>query len=62
MLVEKLRKIIDDHVGVIEIADILDIDTVTEILPRVNSAGTEPSQADFAMSKIAVEDSYAGIC
>ena len=57
---EKLRKIINNHVGVIELAEDLDIETVTEIFIRVNSAGAELSQADFAMSKIAVNESYGG--
>lgn len=35
----------------------LDIETVTEIFIRVNSAGATLSQADFAMSKIAANDS-----
>jgi hypothetical protein len=38
-------------VGVIELAEDLDIETVTEIFIRVNSAGATLSQADFAMSK-----------
>src|SRR5213593_417050 len=59
-VLEKLRKIINNHVGVIELADDLDIETVTEIFIRVNSAGVELSQADFAMSKIAVNESYGG--
>ena len=59
-ILEKLRKISNNHVGVIELADDLDIDTVTEIFIRVNSAGTELSQADFAMSKIAVNETYGG--
>jgi len=59
-VLEKLRKIINNHVGVIELAEDLDIETVTEIFIRVNSAGTELSQADFAMSKIAVNESYGG--
>lgn len=59
-VLEKLRKIINNHVGVIELADDLDIGTVTEIFIRVNSAGTELSQADFAMSKIAVNEAYGG--
>ncbi len=59
-VLEKLRKIINNHVGVIDLADDLDIETVTEIFIRVNSAGTELSQADFAMSKIAVNESYGG--
>jgi len=57
---EKLRMIINNLVGVIELADDLDIDTVTEIFIRVNSAGSELSQADFAMSKIAVNETYGG--
>lgn len=59
-VLERLRKIINNHVAVIELADDLDIETVTEIFIRVNSAGTELSQADFAMSKIAVNDAYGG--
>ncbi|MCW5955982.1 MAG: DUF262 domain-containing protein [Pyrinomonadaceae bacterium] len=58
--VEKLRKIVSNHVGIIELADDLDIETVTEIFIRVNSAGAELSQADFAMSKIAVNENYGG--
>lgn len=58
--IEKLRKIINNYVGVIELADDLDIETVTEIFIRVNSAGAELSQADFAMSKIAVNETYGG--
>ena len=59
-VLEKLKKIVNNHVGVIELADDLDIETVTEIFIRVNSAGTELSQADFAMSKIAVNETYGG--
>jgi hypothetical protein len=59
-VLEKLRKIINNHIGVIELADDLDIETVTEIFIRVNSAGIELSQADFAMSKIAVSETYGG--
>jgi len=59
-VLEKLRNIINNHVGLIELADDLDIETVTEIFIRVNSAGTELSQADFAMSKIAVNENYGG--
>lgn len=58
--IEKLRKILNNHVGVIELNDDLDIETVTEIFIRVNSAGVELSQADFAMSKIAVNEKYGG--
>src|ERR1019366_7557891 len=38
----------------------LDIETVTEIFIRVNSAGAELSQADFAMSKIASNETHGG--
>ncbi|BCX13320.1 MAG: hypothetical protein KatS3mg067_2258 [Thermosynechococcus sp.] len=58
--VEKLRKIVSNHVGVIELAEDLDIETVTEIFIRVNSAGVALSQADFAMSKIAVNEKFGG--
>src|SRR3984893_17670586 len=57
---EKLRKIVNNHVGVIDLAEDLDIETVAEIFIRVNSAGSELSQADFAMSKIAANESYEG--
>lgn len=58
--VERLRKFINNHVGVIELAEDLDIETVTEIFIRVNSAGVTLSQADFAMSKIAANSTYGG--
>ena len=57
---EKLRRIINNHVGIIELAEDLDIETVTEIFIHVNSAGAQLSQADFAMSKIAANDTYGG--
>lgn len=57
---ERLRKIINNHVGIIDLAEDLDIETVTEIFIRVNSAGKSLSQADFAMSKIAANESYGG--
>ena len=57
---ERLRKIINNHFGVIELAEDLDIETVTEIFIRVNSAGATLSQADFAMSKIAANSTYGG--
>ncbi|WP_202601292.1 hypothetical protein, partial [Salmonella sp. zj-f50] len=44
-VLEKLRQIINNHVGIIELAEDLDIETVTEIFIRVNSAGKERSQA-----------------
>jgi len=59
-ILERVSKIISNHVGLIELAEDLDIETVTEIFIRVNSAGTELSQADFAMSKISVNETYGG--
>ena len=57
---ERLRKIVNNHVGVIELSDDLDIETVAEIFIRVNSAGSPLNQADFAMSKISVNETYGG--
>jgi hypothetical protein len=59
-VLQKLGKVINNHVGLIELAEDLDIETVTEIFIRVNSAGAELSQADFAMSKIAANETYGG--
>ena len=58
---DKLRRIYNNHVGIIELADDLDIETVTEIFIRVNSAGAQLSQADFVMSKIAANETYGGV-
>jgi hypothetical protein len=57
---EKLRGIRSNLVGIIELDCELDIETVTEIFIRVNTAGAELSQADFAMSKIASNESFSG--
>lgn len=59
-ILEKLRGIRSNLVGLIELDGELDIETVTEIFIRVNSAGAELSQADFAMSKIASNESFGG--
>ena len=59
-IIEKLRGIVYNHVGIIELAEDLDIETVTEIFIRVNSAGSPLSQADFAMSKIAANETFGG--
>jgi len=57
---ESLKGIINIHFGLIELNSELSVETVTEIFIRVNSAGTPLSQADFAMSKIAANESYGG--
>lgn len=59
-VLDKLVKIQNNVVGVIELSNELDIETVTEIFIRVNSQGAQLSQADFAMSKIAANESYGG--
>lgn len=59
-VVGDLLSIIKNHVGIIELAEDLDIETVTEIFIRVNSAGKQLSQADFVMSKIASNETYGG--
>jgi hypothetical protein len=59
-VLQRLGKIINNHVGLIELAEDLEIEIVTEIFIRVNSAGSELSQADFVMSKIAANESYGG--
>lgn len=58
--IDRLIKIVNNPIGIIELDSALDIDTVTEIFIRVNSAGVSLNQADFAMSKIAVNDMYDG--
>jgi hypothetical protein len=58
--IESVRRILSNQVGVIELAEDLDIETVTEIFIRVNSAGVSLNQADFAMSKIAANEAYGG--
>ena len=58
--VTKLRSIKNISIGRIELGSFLDIDTVTEIFVRINSAGVVLSQADFAMSKISVNEEYNG--
>lgn len=60
LVLERLRSITNNYVGIIELDDDLDIETVTEVFIRVNSAGASLSQADFAMSKIAANETYGG--
>jgi len=58
--IENLKKIKNQHVGIIELDAMLDIDTVTEIFIRINQKGVVLSNADFAMSKIASDEIHAG--
>lgn len=57
---ELLRSIVNNHLGLIELSSDLDIETVTEIFIRINSQGAVLNQADFAMSKIAANETYGG--
>ncbi len=57
---ELLRGIVNNSIGLIELNSDLDIETVTEIFIRINSQGVVLSQADFAMSKIAANETYGG--
>lgn len=58
--INKLQSIKNSMIGRIELGSMLDIETVTEIFVRINSAGVVLSQADFAMSKISVNEEYEG--
>lgn len=58
--IEALNQIAKKQIGVIELEHDLDIETVTEIFIRINSQGVTLSQADFAMSKIAANETYGG--
>lgn len=56
--IQKLVGIKTKQVGMIELEQYLDIETVTEIFIRINSKGVVLSNADFAMSKIAAYGDY----
>lgn len=57
--ITKLIDIKNRKLGVIELFDKeLSIDEVTEIFIRINSQGTKLNQADFAMSRIAANETY----
>jgi hypothetical protein len=58
--IENLKKIMSRPIGYIELTHDLDIETVTEIFIRINSAGVPLNQADFAMSKIASNEAFNG--
>jgi hypothetical protein len=62
-VVEAINNLFDltkKQIGLIDLAGDLDIETVTEIFIRINSKGVVLSQADFAMSKIAANDTSGG--
>ncbi len=49
----RLEQIKNAQIGIIALADDLEVETVAEIFIRINSKGVPLSSADFAMSKIA---------
>lgn len=59
-IINRLRAIQNNSIGVITLDSTLDIDSVTEIFIRINSKGVVLSQADFAMSKISSNEAYGG--
>lgn len=59
-IITRLTGITKKQIGVIELDAELDIEAVTEIFIRINREGVPLSQADFAMSKIAANESYGG--
>lgn len=59
-IINRLRAIQNNSLGVITLDSSLDIDSVTEIFIRINSKGVVLSQADFAMSKISSNEAYGG--
>lgn len=59
-VINHLRGIQNNSLGVITLAEDLDIDSVSDIFIRINSKGVGLSQADFAMSKISSNEIYGG--
>ena len=57
-VIDNLRQILYKSIGMIKLEQGLDIETVNVIFERVNSSGVPLSQADFAMSKIAVHGDF----
>lgn len=59
-VIGQLTGVVNKQIGMITLAEDLDIETVTEIFIRINREGVTLSQADFAMSKIAANTEYGG--
>lgn len=57
---ERLRGILNNSLGFIELNSDLDVETVSEIFVRINSKGVALNAADFVMSKIAASEKYNG--
>ena len=59
-IIMRLMDIKNRQIGVVTLDKELTIDEVTEIFIRINSQGAKLNQADFAMSKIAANETYGG--
>ena len=59
-VIMKLIGIKVNRLGIIDLKEDLDIDSVTEIFIRINSKGVVLSQADFVMSKISSNEEFGG--
>ena len=58
--IERLRGILNNSLGLIELNADLNVETVSEIFVRINSQGVPLNAADFAMSKMAANEKYNG--
>lgn len=58
--IERLRGILGNSLGLIELNADLDVETVSEVFVRINSQGVPLNAADFAMSKMAANERYNG--
>ena len=58
--IERLKGILNNSLGLIELNDELDVETVAEIFVRINSKGVTLNAADFAMSRMAASEQYDG--
>ncbi len=58
--IERLRGILNNSLGLIDLNADLDVETVSEIFVRINSQGVALNAADFAMSKMAANERYNG--
>lgn len=58
--IERLRGILNNSLGLIELNADLDVETVSEVFVRINSQGVPLNAADFAMSKMAANEKYNG--
>ena len=57
---ERVRGILYNSLGIIDLNETLDVETVAEIFVRINSEGVPLNVADFAMSKMAATERYGG--